>query len=547
MILTPDNDSYTPTAACGGFQAPARSGASTGAKIPREHAAAERSEALGNIAGSDFDVTASQVRRAARYELRNRGRGLAATVKGARAGDSARQDERGRFGFSAHRAAQCGGMARAGVSRLTFRQDANGGGLAGLQHCGTAGCPVCAARIGQRRSEEVAQVLTAARAQGAVLAMVTLTMRHNRGHGLRELWDALAGAWRAVTTAKTWTGESEDAGAKRVAAWLDRGRAHERAKALNDQHDGEPVPVPRAPRGWAAGRVPTRAVGVREVEGVQGVIRATEVTRGRHGWHVHVHALVVLEGRGEDTLAQHARAHRVGRAMHRLWEASLNRRGLESWGHAGGVHVDVLESTAEGAAQYVTKAAGSFGLDQREARQAVRDGLAKTVEPLALEVTRGDLKTARFKGETPFELLGRAVEGEADAVAAWREYLEVSQDRRMLVIPAALRALAGLDEVEVSDEEIVSEDEHGAEVVAVSRTEFGALRLWAYVAPLLSVLENAGPDGLMHVLRGLGAHPVDLREPEPVFPQEGTALVAPVGGYGAVPVDPREQVRSLRF
>ena len=55
-------------------------------------------------------------------------------------------------------------------------------------------CPVCAARIGARRTEELQRAVDTADERGWMVALLTLTLRHSRADQLPALRDALIGA-----------------------------------------------------------------------------------------------------------------------------------------------------------------------------------------------------------------------------------------------------------------------------------------------------------------------------------------------------------------
>lgn len=329
--------------------------------------------------------------------------------------------------------------------------------------------------------------------------MVTMTVRHGRSDQLGDLWDAIGDGWRSITTAAAWTGESPEAHEQRIKEWYKRGQKHDadRAAGLTAKTGAQ-----RAPRGWKNQQTPVRRIGMRERYGVVGMIRATEVTRGQSGWHPHMHVLVVMEPRPDSNdspsgYVAHQQAYALANGMFNLWEKGLERHGFEAWRDSGGLHVDVMEATAESIAGYVTKLTALSGLTETEALHEVRGGLAKSVQGQALETTRGDLKKSRGeKGETPFALLARACDGEADAVMAWLEYLDASQGRRLLLIGADLRELAKLED-ERTEEEIVNEDEGGKEVLYVAAADWRERRGWLYAAELLTVLENEGLPGLV--------------------------------------------------
>lgn len=170
-------------------------------------------------------------------------------------------------------------------------------GFAGLMICGSVwSCPVCSAKILFHRQGEVEAALAAWSARGGRLAMVTLTMRHDRGQSLSLLWDALSAAWRAVVTGRAW------------------------ARARKDFDVG-------------------------------GYVRAVEVTHGAAGWHVHVHVGVFIRrdvtGREVDDL---------GCAMFQPWRASLLRSGLAApLARHGGLDAVLWDGRSQVLSTYFTK------------------------------------------------------------------------------------------------------------------------------------------------------------------------------------------------
>ena len=63
-----------------------------------------------------------------------------------------------------------------------------GAGYAGLSTCASVwACPCCAARIAARRAAELVAVRTAVRLMGGTAYLVTLTVRHHKGHWLDRL------------------------------------------------------------------------------------------------------------------------------------------------------------------------------------------------------------------------------------------------------------------------------------------------------------------------------------------------------------------------
>ena len=110
--------------------------------------------------------------------------------------------------------------------------------VGGLQTCASVwSCPLCSAKIRVRRAAriELAAERWLAR-DGSWLGFLTLTVRHSRGQSLRDLYGALAAAWKSLRESRWW-------------------------RSL----------------------------------GLFGTIRSAEVTWGANGWHPHLHLLLFRE------------------------------------------------------------------------------------------------------------------------------------------------------------------------------------------------------------------------------------------------------------
>lgn len=425
--------------------------------------------ALGSNAESDFTIM--RARRDSRYDLRNRSRELAKMVPAVQA-----MKLRG-GAWQSHRLTLCGKAMRAGAADVIFRENADVAGITNLQSCGSYACPVCGPKVANRRFEEVLRVLTIAKEQGFDVAMVTMTVRHSKADSLEALWDGVLAGWREAITATAWVGESVEAYEEAKASWLERGALHEAG-------------LGRAPRGWKKqkGVFRARRVGERERLGVLAPIRAVELTRGKNGWHPHIHALFIFKADAPSWEDRQIQAQEIGAFFHARFVAGIAKHGLESWGTSGGLDVQLMEGSAKSIAAYATK--------------------------MALETTRADLKDGRLGGETPRQLLERAVEGEEDAVYAWLTFATVSQGRRWLVISKVLRAFAQLGE-ELTDEEIADEESPGFEVAAVPGDQWREHRLWRSAAALLRALEEGGAAGLYAELDSRKIYYRSLSTPPP--------------------------------
>jgi hypothetical protein len=148
----------------------------------------------------------------------------------------------------------------------------------GLQTCASVwACPVCSAKISERRRAELQGLIAAHEAAGGFVLLVTRTVPHARNDDLVELLDKIA---RAEASYK----------------------AHRDYKTLMR----------------AFGRV--------------GTVRALEVTLGEaNGWHPHVHELVFLTV--PVALAD------LEEDLFRIWRAAAGRAGLDLPNRAHGLTV----------------------------------------------------------------------------------------------------------------------------------------------------------------------------------------------------------------
>ena len=164
----------------------------------------------------------------------------------------------------------------------------------GLQTCGSVWtCPVCAAKISERRRVELQTAITLHKAQGGQVLLLTLTNPHLVGDNLAELLDRQAKALKIFNS---------DRATRKVFAAM----------------------------------------------GCIGQIRAVEITHGRlravnNGWHPHFHFLLFVAS-GLDLVALHL-------AVHARWQHACGRAGLKLPSLAHGVRLD----DGSKAAKYASK------------------------------------------------------------------------------------------------------------------------------------------------------------------------------------------------
>jgi hypothetical protein len=239
----------------------------------------------------------------------------------------------------------------AGVGVLAY--PGGGVGLDGVGRCGSlAECPVCARAECERRAVELqGMVRRYERDGGGIVYMVTVTAAHQWGDDLRELRSNVTAAWRGV-----WTG------------------------------------APAARRKAALG--------------VDGFVRALEVTHGRNGWHPHLHCLVFM--RGElDAAGQRA----LGDWVFERWAKQCERRSMRPPERK--YAVDVIRSCAT---RYVAK----MGLVD--------------------EVAKGIAKRGKRGNRSPWQILADAAEaGRPADIAAWDAWCEGIRGARWLTWTSSLR------------------------------------------------------------------------------------------------------------
>lgn len=318
---------------------------------------------------------------------------------------------------------------------------------AGLQTCGSPWiCPHCAAKITERRREEIQQAVDLWLAAGNTVALGSLTNSHHAGESLKSLMDRQA---------------------KALAFFFKDRRVR---KALKKAH-------------------------------VIGHIRAWEVTHGRfafnHGWHPHFHILfffdVAAASKAEDagcrvTFAQTYFADLLRGPLALPWLDACQKAGLGAPSAERGVRVD--PDRGGGSAKYPAK----MGLEEQK-RWHFSDELA-----------RGQTKKAADgKGETPFQLLDEALRDPANPQSGelWLEYATAVRGRAQVYFSRGLRQALGLGEAK-SDAEVAAEVREDDPVWALLTPAQWRLILRNKAEfELLRTGETQGLDGVLRLLERL--------------------------------------------
>jgi hypothetical protein len=167
----------------------------------------------------------------------------------------------------------------------------------GLMKCSSVWCcPLCAGKVWAGRAAQLTAGLWNWNEQGGHVALVTLTMRHERSDTLSDLWDALGDSWKAVQQSR---------GVRAASADL----------------------------------------------GLVGFVRRIESTHGANGWHLHIHALAFLASEPSE-----ADLERLHERMYAPWAARLVAHGMKAPTREHGLDVKPLDLSDPGAAvaSYIT-------------------------------------------------------------------------------------------------------------------------------------------------------------------------------------------------
>jgi hypothetical protein len=277
-------------------------------------------------------------------------------------------------------------------------------------------CPVCSAKISERRRQELTEAIIQAKAMGLHVKLLTVTIPHGLGDDLNVILSGLLKAWSKTTS----------------------------------------------------GRV---AANLRDLLGLVGTIRASEVTYGQNGFHPHFHVLLFLDKGWSDSS--------VKNAFTPVWQNACRLAGLPIPSDRHGV--DVRDGTE--ASKYVSK----WGLES--------------------EMTKGHSKKGKQGGMTPFDFL-RAIFAQ-DENSPWFAglylvYEKAFKGKRQLHWSAGLRKLLQLAP-EATDEEIAATQEESACVLAeLSADQWRAIAHAKAQSHVLDLAE-ARPEVLQRVIEQLTA------------------------------------------
>lgn len=202
----------------------------------------------------------------------------------------------------------------------------------GLMACGSVWtCPICAAKIAERRRVELQQALEAAKAKGWGIHFVTLTVPHGIGDDLHEILGKLSTALKKLS-----------------------------------------------------GNAPFKKAKAQTGLQIYGYIRAQEVTYGANGWHPHFHLLVFTQGDMHSSVVRYC--------YDKAWRSACVASGLPEPHQVHGCTVQDGREAAKYVSKWGledemtkahTKKAKRHGLTPWGLLRAVLDGDAPEIAPEA--------------------------------------------------------------------------------------------------------------------------------------------------------------------
>ncbi|ALG66423.2 protein rep [Beggiatoa leptomitoformis] len=270
----------------------------------------------------------------------------------------------------------------------------------GLDVCGSLWvCPVCAAKISERRKAELEQMLVTHRARGGELVMITRTVPHEFANDLKTFLTSFLKAEHFLKEGKSYR------------------NLLQRIK-------------------------------------VKGTVRVLEVTHGENGWHVHTHELWFVEksyprlygdlsGLAYDE--EERRYYVPAKGLFSMWVDSVHRAGFSGSPspNAFGLH------NGDYAAGYLAK----WGVQPTTEWTASAEMTKSHIKTNARMITKN-------KGRTPFDLLRDFFHGDKNAGDLFKEFARVFKGRHQLQYSRGLKAQFAIEEK--TDLEIAQEFEDHA-------------------------------------------------------------------------------------
>ena len=276
------------------------------------------------------------------------------------------------------RVCHCSRSIQGEVVQVFRQEDGRRARFGGLTTCGSGWtCPVCAGRIGEVRRAELSAMLVSHVASGGRVNLTTMTFPHELDQPLAELMEKFAKARQKFKNSRTY-------------------------KNLFTPKDTK--------------------------IGCIGCASSLEITRGKNGWHPHLHMLSFTDRSLTDSEIL---------ALKKAWVGALLKVGLGD----GSKLTDMMEHAldvrgGEDAAAYIAK----YGREEQWG--------------ITSELTRSHSKKGIHEDSlTPFGMLALADAGDTEAAALFKEFAECFLGKRLVTFSPGLRKHFGLNVDNETDEE----------------------------------------------------------------------------------------------
>lgn len=293
--------------------------------------------------------------------------------------------------------------------------------FSGLVRCGSPwGCPVCASQISERRKAEIKTAIASARMMGWDVHLMTCTVPHGLGDDVNDIRSKLTKAWSRVI----------------------------------DSRAGKDF---------------------KKLFGVEGTIRALEVTHGSNGFHPHYHVLVFTNRLVTSMVLKEC--------FFPLWQKACIKTGL---GEPSSKAFDVRNGSH--ADEYVSK--GALGLE-------------KSTWGLPDEMTKGHTKLSRSEtGSTPFGLLENyALNACTRSRGLFWVYYQAFKGSRQLHWSKGLKNKLSIQDY--TDEELIhKEEDHCFLLATLTFQQWQSVLKTESHSALLDVAERS-PDEIQNFLQSL--------------------------------------------
>jgi len=208
------------------------------------------------------------------------------------------------------------------------------------------------------------------------------------------------------------------------------------------------------------------------------------VTHGEHGWHVHVHAVIVTRKAPDAIVVFNQRARGRARQPYPITSVSPLSFVTDRWAeglHRQGSHFSATRQGVDWRPVY----------DARGVSTYVTKGGSRTAAAVGREVALGAIKSGRKASRTPWEILSDAIKtGDADDLALWSQFESGSKGRHQIEWSRGLREFGEI--ALVTDEEITAEDAGDPIIFCVPSGVFSQMVKRGHDFDLLTVLDRGG-------------------------------------------------------